>query len=1034
MYDDDDDDIIDAEFETDELAIEAVDPDTDMLVASIPMEGYYICIKDPKSSTKNPPRVGDLVYLLEVSNGQPQYLHRNAKWWDATVEEFLEHFTFEPNGEVLRQQSIQEGMMCIADLNADALHLADLLSTFRPHIGVGGALEGTEIDPNGSTALALEKGTPLAAKRSIAKVRNEMQKLNNSIAERMSDIQAMMHEQAAILASKVKSLEPFIKAAEEAIWTINLYMGKDEEITVLSKGDPEPADEPICLRQKVLYMDEECAIDPIKGGIDALSIDLFDKWLLADPKHLEWIIPERKALVALKVRRRDKSYDNHAQAIAMAEANRKTYFLCRNGDNLYRMWIDYETTSVLFPTTNEFAPSDKQQALEPGSEAWMELEKRVSGKRRHYMRFSLILQGLLDRTTIYHPIDGRTNVADWRSYIDGGPIRAINDAENLLPDGRERFDDWMARINGALEPGMRVAGSWESLNGFRDRDTWKNSRLTPPGAYLPDSGIYPIEGKRGSGFYFLYERTDKKYVRYEGEVEFKKKASCQIMPTDRFILNIDAATLDEMEFYLHSRADRSSYIQMIPLLKEALGVKRAEEEAEAPFKRMLVGHLNARFRVDFDDAEAEVAELAPWWKFKNKTHRSLLVDDKAALEQIVTEYQLRVKERRRRSQLKAAGFYENFTAKVVAANTQPVLLIAHKTGMEFTVLVEADNRETFVHEQIWYAGQNGFELRETREWRTVDRRFTRWDVVYTSERWAGWHKGVNRWSNLSDPEAEALAYAMAEAEEAKPPSRHYNSRTGDYDDDIKPFPLGLVLDDKNMPHLYLLGKQGKIRTEDLLSHPASDPTIYHLEGRWQRGANRVPELVPRSKGCLSYHWHPENTRKTARAINAQGFPCSMPGGRLLRSWPENIALLDEFDRRLAEYEAARDPLYDKAWGAYNQIGKAYCKKIELRVFDAFIKEFGDPELWEGHKKTLKQGTIPTDGRSDALQAVIFRVVERGHEISGLTVGQIFDIYKTEPPADNDPQGEVKETGYYGSRKLNPKFVEIPEDYLDLVVE
>src|SRR5690606_29928828 len=138
------------------------------------------------------------------------------------------------------------------------------------------------------------------------------------------------------IAARVEGLSAMLRAAEEAIWTINLYLGKDERIVRLREGKPAAPETKIAIRQLVLYMDEECAIAAEHGGIDVRSIEAFDEWV-AEPEHLRQVLPETRGVVALKVRRNARDYGDPWMSSEMNRANQHTYFLMRNGENLYRI-------------------------------------------------------------------------------------------------------------------------------------------------------------------------------------------------------------------------------------------------------------------------------------------------------------------------------------------------------------------------------------------------------------------------------------------------------------------------------------------------------------------------------------------------------------------------------------------------------------------------------------------------------------------------------------------------------------------------
>jgi hypothetical protein len=52
------------------------------------------------------------------------------------------------------------------------------------------------------------------------------------------------------------------------------------------------------VRQQVLAMDEESALNASTGGIDVRSIAAFDQWITSDPANLEQVLPEQRGVVA----------------------------------------------------------------------------------------------------------------------------------------------------------------------------------------------------------------------------------------------------------------------------------------------------------------------------------------------------------------------------------------------------------------------------------------------------------------------------------------------------------------------------------------------------------------------------------------------------------------------------------------------------------------------------------------------------------------------------------------------------------------
>lgn len=105
-------------------------------------------------------------------------------------------------------------------------------------------------------------------KTAVEKVRKEVEAQRNAMEMQM---RAAMAELAPI--------QERVKQMEEGIWTVNLYLGRDEEIFPITDGEPAPADTPITVRQTVLFMDEETTALAEEGGMDFRKMEIFDEWL-----------------------------------------------------------------------------------------------------------------------------------------------------------------------------------------------------------------------------------------------------------------------------------------------------------------------------------------------------------------------------------------------------------------------------------------------------------------------------------------------------------------------------------------------------------------------------------------------------------------------------------------------------------------------------------------------------------------------------------------------------------------------------------
>jgi hypothetical protein len=598
--------------------------------------GYYECTEAIRGY--HPWKVGQLGYLVGSQEGRLTVV-TGGDTWHFDEDDFRRKFRPVPDGRARRNAERDALLAEIDALGSEEDILSNALATFNPHAG-------------DESALVVAGGAD-GAKRTLAQVRNSATRLRSDLVAKQQALKALAEEQALILKEKAAALQGFLDKAEEAIWTINLYLGTNEEIVKIADGEPASADTPITIRQLVLFMDEECAIQAEAGGIDFTELDAFDEWLTADPAHVIQVLPEQRGIVALKPRRRSKDYASSDvwANVQRDRANRKTYFLIRNGGVLYRMWTDYEVDKYLVPRSDEFVRMfverhynwethrDEEVTLEPGTDAYMRAAKKAEGSQRHYMRAALVLQGLIDRTAVFRPLKWEAiRVNSYESY--GDALNLVLDADTLLADGRERFADWQRRINGELAPGQRVVGTWNNWeHGLRREEGERhegNSRIAPRHAEYPDSdALYTIEGRKDhGGLAFYYERHDRNW-RSWGNEGYVRRASCTIYPDDRFILNFDAATEEDLRFFLESRADRPDYMFMLPLIRYALARKAEERAAEAPFRLLLAGQIAAAHGIEIAEAEAALDDLVRWWKFKNRTHRALTSDDSLALRMIV---------------------------------------------------------------------------------------------------------------------------------------------------------------------------------------------------------------------------------------------------------------------------------------------------------------------------------------------------------------------------------------------------------------
>jgi hypothetical protein len=494
-----------------------------------------------------------------------------------------------------------------------------------------------------STALA-----PATEKTGLATTdRHELEERQLELERQMGELELQKQK----LNEMVRAMQEEVKRRLEQIWMIELYLGSKEEVKRLAEGAPAPSTTPITVVQQVLCMDEELAVwdwthNPDRiGEFDYQNLDDFDEWLTSDPAHLEAIFPYQKGMIGLRVRRREKERSGQEyagisgafRAMAEAEADQMTYLLVRNGENLYRLWIDVKLWPRLFPNQGDY---DKMEA----DRSWD--RKDAEDRMKSYMAGLLAIQGILDRSDLLHPLpQPKINV-----YEDVDCFEFVRNGENhsMLVDGTNplahlTWDTYRKWLREQIAEGVRVM--WVGRPSYSDDDrlyhrTNIKSVYTWPGwgeIVLLDQWKDEDEarktwfGHRGSFLYLPDEEVETRdaWGYYERVPRTKRiRFGCygdEILPVDYMSWRV-------LEHLIHDRNARPSYGKFF---KPAFLWWR-DMKAQAAKERPFVDLVLARCGVDLDN-EAERARcerLVRWWKMKTKKHRTIDTDDAKALRMI----------------------------------------------------------------------------------------------------------------------------------------------------------------------------------------------------------------------------------------------------------------------------------------------------------------------------------------------------------------------------------------------------------------
>jgi hypothetical protein len=468
--------------------------------------------------------------------------------------------------------------------------------------------------------------------------------------EMVLSIQRVVERRVRQAALMAESLSKELRGLHRIIMIGNLYLGVGEKITVLREGEPASIDSPVVFYQRLRYMDEECGIinlyEDKPWGIDFRSIHDFYDWLLSDSTHLDALISAPKGAVFL--RPTDKRREYHPDPWINArinERNQEIIILIRNGQQLYTI-----ETDLGLPGERTYPNAQEWQSIMVKAKAGDSYDADKAGDAVYgYEKTAWLLQGLLDRTEVFQPLPTeRIDLFNLDSYTADQVLFARDDEITLAELNHELYKDWRERINAEVGQGSRIITS--SLHGHRSTDRYANNHqyflrwFYQDHSYpaFPDADVYEViaveeedkEHYEPVRLHFLYNPGDE--VTYGAGWEYdphprKNRVTFRLPIYWEEWLNYDALTIEEIDYFIHSRYERRDYLSMLPTLYSARKYLLAEQAREAEFVKLVVGRTEA--------SEAQVWDAISWWKTKNKWKRGLSKDDAKALRMIERKLQ-----------------------------------------------------------------------------------------------------------------------------------------------------------------------------------------------------------------------------------------------------------------------------------------------------------------------------------------------------------------------------------------------------------
>lgn len=457
-------------------------------------------------------------------------------------------------------------------------------------------------------------------------------------------------EHAAVGQARAHEALGLASEVEKGLRSLRLYTGDGVTVHQVAEGESAPADEPLTIYQRKLFMAEEFAVwDDVERLFDYVHSSVFFEALGKNESLRQQLIPAQRGVVAMAVTRRDVQYDSKSLGDLMdnAERNRENkalFLLVRDGGNWYQVFSDepsHELSERLFPTRNEM---DEVFRGYDGNEIGFEdlrfthRTRAFDAKSLAYKRFLILACGLDHSKKLfgnfYPEQEALTFISmDFqRKYMR---FIADDDSDVMLGDNVGSVHELIRQNHGQLAAGCRVLVFSRDL--LRERDA-------APGAY--NNGRY----SRGNGTCYdlmvkpvhkvllLTVRRDKDdlvvslpvqrintevrkgWSGYEPMVRthFSVKVALNKLARENLgYLITDTLSADELRPYIYSRIQRADHLDYIYGFKLAMKVL-GEEEA---INSKVMAHLQREAKVKFGLAEGAACiaatSAAQGWRLKN---------------------------------------------------------------------------------------------------------------------------------------------------------------------------------------------------------------------------------------------------------------------------------------------------------------------------------------------------------------------------------------------------------------------------------
>ena len=471
----------------------------------------------------------------------------------------------------------------------------------------------------------------------------------------MTSLRWQMEARVSALDKKLSRINDYVRDLRRIITVMNLYTGKDVDVVVVSDGEPATPGEPIHIRQRILFMDEEYLADAENGGIDCHQIPVFCDWL-RKPANRDIILPEQRCIVAMKPKRYNKEYTHDWFTNQLLNKwNHHTMILFRDGERILLVDSeDLELYGTAIPYSDQAIRFEEKYNRIMAERSFQEMElKHLKDESESlgymYTKYISFLQGMIDSGKIFDMSAGRPNLAKEEGVV------YVRDDENAIGTGR----DWQLlkkELNSHIRRGTRILFSAYPQDAYGqgfpsgEPNRFYLHDCNAPAA--PDAGVYNVDYPTKTE----YDRNpntgrmEKKVVKghrlaifytpgnpWKDENGPKDRTEAWIYNPECCI-NYDLLTVELIDEFMADRTQRAQFRGWMPLLQQARKRLLEEKAMEDAFKTSLGWEiLRENPSIPTESMDGLLDEAIRWWKNKVIFTRPLSVDDAKAWRMIKNE-------------------------------------------------------------------------------------------------------------------------------------------------------------------------------------------------------------------------------------------------------------------------------------------------------------------------------------------------------------------------------------------------------------